>query len=61
MFRNIGISARFVIATVVAVMVVLAITLVTTFNYMGGILSTSEKNEMSEIYQNVVAGIDSEG
>ncbi|MET0074238.1 MAG: methyl-accepting chemotaxis protein [Candidatus Thiodiazotropha lotti] len=61
MFRNIGISARFVIATVVAVMVVLAITLVTTFNYMGGILSASEKNEMSEIYQNVVAGIDSEG
>jgi methyl-accepting chemotaxis protein len=61
MFRNIGISARFVYATVLAVMVVLAITLFTTFSYMGGILSTSEKNEMNEIYDNVVSGIDSEG
>ncbi|MET0044109.1 MAG: methyl-accepting chemotaxis protein [Candidatus Thiodiazotropha sp. 6PLUC3] len=61
MLRSIGISARFVYATVFAVLVVLAITLFTTFNFMGGILSASEENEISEIFENVVSGIESEG
>ena len=61
MFRNIGISSRFVIATVSAVVLVLAITLYTTFSYMGGILHTAEENEIGEIFQNVVAGVESEG
>jgi methyl-accepting chemotaxis protein len=61
MFRNIGISLRFVIATVLAVTIVLAITLSISFNYMGGILHTAEENEMQEIFETLVAGIESEG
>lgn len=61
MFRNIGISLRFVIATVLAVFIVLAITLSTTFNYMGGILQTAEESEMGEIFKIVVSGVESEG
>ncbi len=61
MFRNIGISKRFVIATVVAVIVVLFATQFTTFNYMKGMLSTAEENEIAEIYENVVASVASEG
>jgi methyl-accepting chemotaxis protein len=61
MLRSIGISARFVYATVLAVVVVLTITLYTTFNFMGAILSTSEENEMSEIFKNVVSSIEAEG
>jgi methyl-accepting chemotaxis protein len=61
MFRNIGISLRFVIATVLAVVVVLTLTLSIAFNYMGSVLRSAEVNEMEEIFENVVAGIDSEG
>jgi methyl-accepting chemotaxis protein len=61
MLRSIGISSRFVIATVIAVLIVLAATLFITFTFMGGILSSSEEGEMSEIYENIVSGIDSEG
>ncbi|MET0066734.1 MAG: methyl-accepting chemotaxis protein [Candidatus Thiodiazotropha sp.] len=61
MFRNIGISLRFVIATVVAVVIVLTITLYTTFGFMSGMLHDAEKNEVSEIFENVVAGVESEG
>ncbi|MES9968939.1 MAG: methyl-accepting chemotaxis protein [Candidatus Thiodiazotropha sp.] len=61
MFRNIGISLRFVIATVLAVTIVLAITLTITFKYMGGVLQAAEENEMAEIFETVVAGIESEG
>jgi methyl-accepting chemotaxis protein len=61
MFRNIGISLRFVIATVLAVAIILAITLSITFSYMGGVLHTAEENEMQEIFETVVAGIESEG
>ncbi|MCM8855644.1 MAG: methyl-accepting chemotaxis protein, partial [Candidatus Thiodiazotropha sp.] len=61
MFRNIGISLRFVIATVLAIFIVLAITLSTTFNYMGGILQTAEESEMGEIFEIVVNGVESEG
>ncbi len=61
MFRNIGISLRFVIATVLAVVVVLTLTLTTAFNYMGSVLRSAEENEMEEIFENVVAGIESEG
>jgi methyl-accepting chemotaxis protein len=61
MLRNLGISARFVVATVLAVVVVLAITLYTTFSFMGGLLSSSEENEMSEIFESVVTEIESEG
>ncbi|MES9943802.1 MAG: methyl-accepting chemotaxis protein [Candidatus Thiodiazotropha sp.] len=61
MFRNIGISLRFVVATVLAVTIVLAITLSITFNYMGGVLHAAEENEMGEIFETVVAGIESEG
>jgi methyl-accepting chemotaxis protein len=61
MLRNIGISARFVVATVLAVVAVLAITLYTTFNLMGELLNSSEKNEMSEIFENIVTRIESEG
>ncbi|MET0051939.1 MAG: methyl-accepting chemotaxis protein [Candidatus Thiodiazotropha sp.] len=61
MFRNIGISLRFVIATVLAVVIVLAITLYTTFSFMSGMLHDAEQNEVSEIFENVVAGVDSEG
>ncbi|MEW8397016.1 MAG: methyl-accepting chemotaxis protein [Candidatus Thiodiazotropha sp.] len=61
MFRNIGISQRFVIATVLAVVVVLAVTLSTAFKFMGGVLHSAEENEMQEIFKTVVAGIESEG
>ncbi len=61
MFRNIGISMRFVIATVVAVVVVLLATQFTTFNYMREMLRTAEENEIAEIYENVVASVESEG
>jgi methyl-accepting chemotaxis protein len=61
MFRNIGISYRFVIATMLAVALVLITTQFTTFNYMGQILRSAEKNEMGEIYENVVASVESEG
>ncbi|MES9993434.1 MAG: methyl-accepting chemotaxis protein [Candidatus Thiodiazotropha sp.] len=61
MFRNIGISQRFVIATVLAVVLVLAITLSTAFSFMGGTLHSAEENEMEEIFKTVVAGIESEG
>jgi methyl-accepting chemotaxis protein len=61
MLRNIGISMRFVIATVVAVILVLFATQYTTFNYMKGMLRTAEQNEIGEIYKNVVASVESEG
>jgi methyl-accepting chemotaxis protein len=61
MFRNIGISMRFVIATVVAVILVLFATQFTSFNYMKEMLRTAEENEISEIYENVVASVASEG
>ncbi|MCU7892375.1 MAG: hypothetical protein KZQ78_12490 [Candidatus Thiodiazotropha sp. (ex Ustalcina ferruginea)] len=61
MFRNIGISLRFVIATILAVFIVLAITLSTTFNYMGGIPQAAEEREMGEIFEIVVSGVESEG
>ncbi|MEW8659263.1 MAG: methyl-accepting chemotaxis protein [Candidatus Thiodiazotropha endolucinida] len=61
MFRNIGITPRFVIATVLAVVIVLAITLSAAFNFMGGALHSAEENEMQEIFKTVVAGIESEG
>ena len=61
MFRNIGISMRFVIATVLAVVVVLFATQLTTFNYMKDMLRSAEENEISEIYENVVASVASEG
>lgn len=61
MFRHFGISIRFVIATVVAVMLVLFATQYTTFSYMGGILRTAEENEITEIYKNVIASVASEG
>ena len=50
MFRNIGISSRFVIATVLAVAVVLFATQFTTFNFIKKTLRTAEENEISEIY-----------
>ncbi len=61
MFRNIGISMRFVIATVIAVAVVLFVTQYTTFSYTQDMLRTAEENEIAEIYENVVASVDSEG
>ncbi|MES9829270.1 MAG: methyl-accepting chemotaxis protein [Candidatus Thiodiazotropha sp.] len=61
MFRNIGITPRFVIATVLAVVIVLAITLSAAFNFMGGALHSAEENEMQKIFETVVAGIESEG
>ena len=61
MFRNIGISLRFVIATVLAVSLVLIGTQLTTFKYMGKILRDAEENEIAEIYENVVASVESEG
>ncbi|MEW8632359.1 MAG: methyl-accepting chemotaxis protein [Candidatus Thiodiazotropha sp.] len=61
MFRNIGISQRFVTATVLAVVIVLAVTLSSAFNFMGGVLNSAEENEIQEIFETVVAGIESEG
>jgi methyl-accepting chemotaxis protein len=61
MFRSIGISMRFVIATVVAVVVVLFATQFTTFSYMRNMLRSAEQNEIAEIYENVVASVESEG
>jgi methyl-accepting chemotaxis protein len=61
MFRNVGISLRFVIATVLVVVIVLTLTLSITFHYMGGVLRTAEENEMHEIFETVVAAIESEG
>jgi methyl-accepting chemotaxis protein len=61
MFRNIGISFRFVVATVVAVILVLLGTQYTTYSYMEDMLRTAEKNEIGEIFENVVASIESEG
>jgi methyl-accepting chemotaxis protein len=61
MFRNIGISMRFVIATVVAVILVLLVTQYTTFGYMKEMLRSAEQNEIAEIYKNVVASVESEG
>ncbi|MET0089814.1 MAG: methyl-accepting chemotaxis protein [Candidatus Thiodiazotropha sp.] len=61
MFRNIGISLRFVIATVLAVVIVLAITFYTTFSFMSGMLHDAEQNEVSEIFENVVSAVNSEG
>jgi len=61
MFRSVGISLRFVIATVLAVVLVLLATQLTTFNYMGQILRDAEENEIEVIYENVVASVDAEG
>ncbi len=61
MFRNIGISSRFVIGSVIAVLIVLIATQYTTFDYMRGMLSAAEKNEISKIHENVVAGLESQG
>jgi methyl-accepting chemotaxis protein len=61
MFRNVGISFRFVFATVMAVAAVLTITLYLTFSYMSNMLNSAEKNEVSEIFENVVAGVTAEG
>ncbi len=61
MFRNIGISMRFVAATVLAVVIVLFATQLTTFSYMRDMLRMAEENEISEIYENVVSSVDSEG
>ncbi|MEJ2591814.1 MAG: methyl-accepting chemotaxis protein [Candidatus Thiodiazotropha sp.] len=61
MFRNLGISSRFVIATVLAVAIVLFATQFTTFSFMQKTLRTAEENEISEIYENVVASVASEG
>jgi methyl-accepting chemotaxis protein len=61
MFRSLGISLRFVIATVLAVAIILTLTLSLTFSYMGNILRAAEENEMQEIFETVVAGIESEG
>lgn len=61
MFRNFTISLRFVVATVVSVIIILSITLVTAFNHMGGILQSAEQKEMEEIFRNVVSKVNSEG
>ncbi len=52
---------RFVAATVLAVIVVLFATQLTTFSYMRDLLRMAEQNEISEIYENVVASVESEG
>ncbi|MEJ2394981.1 MAG: methyl-accepting chemotaxis protein [Candidatus Thiodiazotropha sp.] len=61
MFRNIGISMRFVIATVIAVAMVLFATQYITFSYTQDVLRSAEENEIAEIHENVVASVDSEG
>jgi methyl-accepting chemotaxis protein len=52
---------RFVIATVVAVIMVLFVTQLTTFNYMKDMLRTAEENEVAKIYENVLASVAAEG
>ncbi len=61
MFRNISITLRFVAATVLAVLLVLIVTQATTFSYMTDMLRSAEENEITEIYKNVVASVESEG
>lgn len=61
MFRNIGISKRFMIAIVSAVLIVLFATQYTTYNYLRNMLLTAEENEISEIYENVISSVDSQG
>ncbi|MCU7843654.1 MAG: methyl-accepting chemotaxis protein [Candidatus Thiodiazotropha sp. (ex Monitilora ramsayi)] len=61
MFRNIGITLRFVSATVLAVVLVLFVTQATTFSFMTDMLRSAEENEISKIYENVVASVESEG
>ena len=61
MFRNIGITLRFVSATVLAVVLVLIAIQATTFSFMSDMLRSAEENEISKIYENVVASVESEG
>jgi methyl-accepting chemotaxis protein len=60
MFRHIGISLRFVIATVVAVVVVLAITTTIAFNTMGEMLEQSERRGMQETFELAMERVRSE-
>ncbi len=61
MFRNIGITTRFVTAAVLAVALVMSITLLIAFNHMSDMLRSSEKAEMEEIFENVMASVNAEG
>ena len=61
MFRNLGISFRFVVATVAAVAIVLVITLFTTFSHMEQLLHEAEHSEIRRVFQNVLEGVNSEG
>ncbi len=61
MFRGMGITQRFVIATVTAVVVVSSITLFTAYSYVGGMLQAAEERELEAVYANVMAGVSAEG
>jgi methyl-accepting chemotaxis protein len=61
MMRNVGISMRFVIATVIAVSVVLLIIQFINFAYVDGMLRTAERNEIAEIYEGFLDRVASEG
>lgn len=61
MFRSIGITKRFVTATVSVVIVVLSILLYTIFHYMGQLIYDAERSEIRQIFESVIEGVASAG
>jgi len=61
MLRRIGITQRFVTATLLSVVLVVVLILGITLHYMEGLLSSSEQREMEETYELVLSEIEAEG
>ncbi|MBL3589519.1 MAG: methyl-accepting chemotaxis protein [gamma proteobacterium endosymbiont of Lamellibrachia anaximandri] len=55
MFRGMGITQRFVIATVTAVVVVSSITLFTAYSYIGGMLQVAAQGELETAMGNLLS------
>ncbi len=61
MFRNLSISLRFIVATLVTVMAVMGITTWLSYSHMARITHAAEKKEMQDVFQAVQVGVEHEG
>ncbi|MDJ0805649.1 MAG: methyl-accepting chemotaxis protein [Gammaproteobacteria bacterium] len=61
MFRNFTISLRFIVTTVVSVILILSLTLLTAYQRMSDILYSAEELEMNEIFENIMSLVKAEG
>ncbi len=61
MFRNLSISVRFMVATLVTVVAVMGFTSWLSHSHMAEIIHTAEKKEMQDVYEAVQVGIEHEG